>query len=277
MFLIGSALTRGYKAHTTLLQAYSATDEAEDRLNITPYTQNLDDAAIINSLLQLDIAAYGQRIHNANKGLSILQDFSSAIDSILGHYDEMEQLAGLAETEVYSPEEVALQEAQFIDHANAINQIIDHTTYQSQKPFESEDQILSFFLSNKTSMTLQSRDLRFTEEIDLSTEAKHAVDVIGENKQKAKNYLAQIKEQIESLAQEATLAHYDLAENMGLGMQVENKKMALSIVNAVIDDMLQKSIVRIQAFSNPNPSRLLVVINDNKQPFTPESTKNHWD
>ncbi len=96
MYYLGSVLQKGYFAHTVMQQAFNRTEEAMDALDLSVFSKNLSDAAIISNLLQGETAAQNRTIYHANSAISMMQTFREGANTIAHALEKMSNVAAVA-------------------------------------------------------------------------------------------------------------------------------------------------------------------------------------
>jgi len=251
MYTLGHILDTGYVASTTLYLAYNRPADAIKALTQTETSESNSDAVVIARLLQGDIAAQGQIIHNSQTTISMLQSLDTAAAKINETLTEMATLATSAQTGVYSDADLAVMQNGFDDLVQDVNSVASDTEVNGYRLLSGEGDTVTIYLGNNTSAEIASTDLRLdSESLDLSTDATGALEAVEDALSKTTKYRTTLATQMDTLTSQVAIVDTQISQRMGYGMNIPNPDLAGQMALEVISQMMGQSVVSIQSLVN---------------------------
>ena len=268
MFYLGSALQEGYFPHTVMQQAFNRTEEAMDALDMSVFSANTSDAAIIGNLLQGETAAQNRIIYNANSAISLMQTFREGARTIANSLTGMSTIAARAATGVYSGLEVAALQDQFNDLGIRINRTAKGTRYGPYRLLDQDKRDVSLAIATGFSVSLDSEDLGIdTGPLSLEQDAKGVIATIDQLNLKASAYRNYLNAEIGKMDQQVAMAEYDTSRAMGYGMHIPNPQFAQQIVKEVLAGVTADNKVALQAQGRPSSATLMLMQDNLSEPY----------
>ena len=253
MVSLGQILGTDNLAYRSL---YSVTNRPADAIQTSTPTDSSkpdSDTIVIARLLQGDIAAQGQIIHNSQTTISMLQTFDAAAAGIIETLTKMAALATSAQTGVYSDAERALIQVGFEDLAQTISAVAGLTQVNGYPLLSGDGDTVRIYIGNNTSVDIESTDLGFSiENLDLVSDADGALDAVNQALSKTSEYRAYLGTQMDAQASQVAIADSQVAQQMGYSLDVCNQDLAQQLALEVISKRMAQNQVSIQDLVNPN-------------------------
>ena len=268
MYYLGNALQQGYFAHTVMQQAFNRTEEALDALDMSVFSANTSDAAILSNLLKGETAAQSRIIYHANSTISMIQTFREGARTIANTLGGMSTIAARAATGVYSGLEVAAMQDQFNDLGIRINRTAKETRYGPYRLLDQDEQNVSLAVGTGFSVSLDRKDLSIdTEPLSLERDAKGVIDTIHQLSVAARAYRDYLDVEIGEMAQQVAMAEYDISQAMGYGMHIPNAEFAKQVVKEVLAGVTADNRVALQAQGRPSSMTLMLARDNLSEPY----------
>ena len=268
MYYLGSVLQKGYFAHTVMQQSFNRTEEAMDALDLSVFSKNISDAAIIGNLLQGETAAQNRTIYHANAAISMLQTFGEGARTIANILAAMSTIAARAATGVYSSLEVEAMQDQFNDLGILLNRTAEGTRYGPYRLLDQDKQNVSLDVGIGFSVSLDGKDLGIdTEPLRLERDAKGVIDTVNQFHAAATAYGAYLDVEIGQMAQQVAMAAYDVSQAMGYGMHIPNAQFAEQVVKEVVAGVTADNKVALQAQGRTSSMTLMLAKDNLSEPY----------
>ena len=254
MYSLGNALQGGYLARTVMQQTFNRTEEAMDALDMSVFSQNTSDAAIINNLLRGETAAQNRTIYHANSAISMMQTFREGANTIAHALEQMSSVAAVAATDVYTALEVAALQDQFNDIGILVNRTAQETRYGPHRMLDEDERNVVLDIGTGVSVSLHRMDLGVdTASLSLEQDARGVIAAVTDLKLAALTYRDYLDAEIGEMAQQVAMADYDISQATGYSMHIPNAEFAEGIVKEVVADVAVDSMVALQAQGRPSP------------------------
>jgi hypothetical protein len=259
MYNLGNALEQGYLAHTVMQQSFSRAEEALDGLDLSVFSENTSDAAILSNLLQGETAAENRIVYQANSAISLMQTFRQGANLIAYALEKMAGIAGVAATGVYSELEVTAMQDQFNDLGSLINRVAKETAHGPYRLLGKDEKDVALAIGTGLSISLDRVDLSIdAESLRLEQDARAVIGTVMAFQQTALGYQGYLSAEIGKMEQQVAMADYGLTRAMGYGMHIPNEAFALEVVKDVVAAVTADSIVALQAQGRPSSMTLML-------------------
>jgi len=135
--------------------------------------------AVIAELLHGNTAAIRRSAADASTAVSIVQTFAHVIDTLAGKLATMQELARKASSPDYSRVQVEEMQNRFRNLAEEINQAVNCTEYDWNKPFTAGGRSVSIPVGDGSKIDIFARDCRFEAEgLNIVSNARGALSKV---------------------------------------------------------------------------------------------------
>lgn len=246
MFRLGNIFEGGYSAHSFVKRSYGRIDDSIAAIASGDSTDAGTASVIISSLLSAEIAGSQQAARNAADGISILQTFGGAVQSIGDKLIEMARLATQAASGFYSDGQKHVMQLGFEELSDEINDIVDSTQFNGNKLLSSNGQILSIVL-HKSTIDINAQNLGIDiSELDLTSNAADALAFMKQAIEQTSSYHAYLGGKARHLEKTAMVLQFDVVKAMGFQTSIANTDLAKEIATETIGRIQAESIVLLQ-------------------------------
>ncbi len=203
-------------------------------------------SAIISNLLSAEIAGSRQAARNAADGISTLQVFGGAVQSINDNLIEMDRLATKAASDFYSDAQKYAMQLGFEELADQINDIAESTQFNGNKLLSSDGQTLPIALRNST-IDIDARNLGIDiTGLDLTTDAAGAMAFTKQSIEQTSSYYAYLGGKAKRLEKTAKAIDFDILKAMGFQMSIATTDLAEEIATETMGRIQTESVVLLQ-------------------------------
>jgi flagellin len=157
--------------------------------------------SIIAEQLRGDVAVNMQGVRNANDGISMVQTFDGAANSISSNLTKMSQLAMQAASGTLSGEQKAVIQAEFNELAAEVNRVAGNTQFNGNNLIGGAGTEINIALGTGSDINIQSGDLSIdVSGIDLTSDAVSALETIQNSINQTSEYRGYLGSQMNRLS-----------------------------------------------------------------------------
>jgi len=230
----------------------------------TTQAPSRDEAvAVIRELLAGETAAVRQSARDASTAVSMIQIFSNAINTIAEKLAKMSELAKKTPGPDYSQVQVEEMQKQFRNLAKEINQTVNSTEYQFNKPFSGSGKTLSINTGNGSKIDIFARDFRFDAQgLNIATDPQNALSTINEAITNIAEYKTYLDRQAARLSDITAAIESDIQGAMGVDMKDFRPELAIPMADHAASLTLQDKQTSLNAQANLTPDEILKLLED---------------
>ncbi len=219
--------------------------------------------ATIRELVKGNTADGRLSARKASTAVSIIQTFSSAVDSIAVKLAKMEELAKKASSPDYSQVQVEAMQTELQDLATEINEIVKSTEYDFNKPFTAVGQAISIPIGDGSSVDIFARDFSFNSQgLDLTADPKSALSSIKKAITNLNEYDKYLSRQISRVEDITATIESALESAMGVGLGDFTPDLANETAVYIASQRSQDSSSALDTQANTEPSIALQLLKD---------------
>ncbi len=222
-----------------------------------------DAVATIRELVKGNTADVRLSARKASTAVSIIQTFSSSVDSIAVKLAKMEELAKKASSPDYSQVQIEAMQTELQDLATEINEIVKSTEYDYNKPFTAAGQAISIPIGDGSSVDIFARDFSFNSQgLDLTADPKSALSSIKKAITNLNEYDKYLSRQISRVEDITATIEFELESAMGVGLDDFTPDLANETAIHIASQLSQDSSSALDTQANTEPSIALQLLND---------------
>jgi flagellin len=219
--------------------------------------------ATIRELVKGNTADVRLSARKASTAVSIIQTFSSAVDSIAVKLAKMEELAQKASSPDYSQVQIEAMQTELQDLATEINEIVKSTEYGFSKPFTAAGQAISIPIGDGSSVDIFARDFSFNSQgLDLTADPKSALSSIKKAITNLNEYDKYLSRQISRVEDITATIESALESAMGVGLGDFTPDLANETAVYIASQRSQDSSSALDTQANTEPSIALQLLKD---------------
>jgi flagellin len=219
--------------------------------------------ATIRELVKGNTADVRLSARKASTAVSIIQTFSSAVDSIAVKLAKMEELAQKASSPDYSQVQIEAMQTELQDLATEINEIVKSTEYGFNKPFTAAGQAISIPIGDGSSVDIFARDFSFNSQgLDLTADPKSALSSIKKAITNLNEYDKYLSRQISRVEDITATIESALESAMGVGLGDFTPDLANETAVYIASQRSQDSSSALDTQANTEPSIALQLLKD---------------
>lgn len=219
--------------------------------------------AVIRELLAGNTTAVRQNARDASTAVSTMQIFTDAIESISGNLAEMKELAEKAPSPDYSPVQVEEMQKRFLNLAGQINQKVNSTEYNFDKPFGAGGETVSIPTGNGSKIDIFARDFSFdTQGLDIATNPEKALSMVNEVITIIADYKTYLDRQAAHLSNATEFIESQIRGAMGVDMQDFQPELAIPMADYAASLMSKDKQTSLNTQANLTPEEILKLLKD---------------
>ncbi len=231
--------------------------------NPTVAPNHNDAVAIIRELLCGNTADVRLQARDASTTVSIVQTFTKAIDIIAGKLAKMQELAEKAPSGDYSRVQVEEMQTQFQNMAKEINQTVNSTEYQFNKPFSGSGKTLSISIGNGSKIDIFARDFRFDAQgLNIATDPQNALSTINDAITNIDEYKTYLDRQAERLGHITAAIESEIQGAMGVDMKDFQPELAMPMADYAVSLISKDKEIPLNAQANITSDKILKLLKD---------------
>jgi len=229
--------------------------------NATEATGRDQAIAVIRELLNGDTAAIRQSASDASTAVSTIQIFTDAIETISDKLAKMSELTKKALGPDYSQFQVEEMQTQFRNLAEEINQTVNGTEYQFNKPFSGSGKTLSIPIGNGSKIDIFARDFRFdAEDSNIATDPQNALSAVNEAITNIDEYKTHLDRQAAHIIDITAVIESDIQGAMGVDMKDFQPERAIPMAENVASLISQNKQTSLNTQSNLTSGKILKLL-----------------
>jgi len=260
MFKLGNIFDGGYSAHSVVKRGYDRIDDSIEAIASGDSTDAGVASVIIGNLLSAEIAGSQMAARNAADGISTVQTFSGAVQSISDKLTEMASLATKAASGYYSDGQKYAMQLGFEELSDQINDIVDSTQFNGNKLLSGDGQTLAIALRKSTiDINAENLEIDITG-LDLVTGAGGALAFTIQSIKQTSSYNAYLGGKSKRLEKIAKTLEFDIVKAMGFQTSIANTDLAKEIATETMGRIQAESVVLLQTQGSMAASRALELL-----------------
>jgi len=226
---------------------------------------NRDQAiAVIREFLAGNAAAVRQSAKDASTAVSTIQIFADAIRNIAKKLAKMSKLANNASDPDYSLIRIEEMQTQFQNLAKEVNQIVNSTEYNFNKPFSGNGKTLSIHIGNGSKIDIFAMDFRFdAQDLNVVTDSQNVLSIVNKAITKVNEYKRYLDKQTSHLGDLTATMESEIEGAMNVNMKDFQPKLAVPMAGCTASLISQdkQTSLNTQANLAPNETLKLFKIN----------------
>ena len=229
--------------------------------NPTGAPNHNDAVAIIRELLCGNTADVRLQARDASTAVSIVQTFTKAIDTIAGKLTKMQELTKKARSGDDSQVQVEEMQTQIQDMAEQINQTVDSTEYNFNKPFADNGKTFSIPLGNGSKTDIFARNFHFNAKgINIETNPQNALSAINEAITNINEYKTYLDRQAARLEEITAAIESEIQGAMGVDMKDFQPELATPMADYAASLVSQDKQTSLNTQANLTPDEILKLL-----------------
>ncbi len=219
--------------------------------------------ATIRELLKGNTADVRLSARKASTAVSIIQTFSSAVDSIAVKLAKMEELAKKASSPDYSRVQIEAMQKEFKSLATEINEIVKSTEYDFNKLFTAAGQAISIPIGDGSRVDVFAKDFSFNAQgLDLISDPKTVSSNIKKAITNLNEYKQYLNRQVARVEDATAIIESELESAMGVGLDDFTLDFAIETAVHIASQLSQDSSSALDMQANTEPSMALQLLKD---------------
>jgi len=230
----------------------------------TTQTPDRDQAiAVIRELLAGDTAAVRRSANEASTAVSTILIFTNAINNIDDKLAKMSELAKNALGPDNSQAQVEEMQKQFRNLVKEINQTVNGTEYQFNKPFSGSGKTLSLSIGSSSKINIFARDFRFdAQDLNLATDPQSILSTINDAITNIAEYKTYLDRQATRLSDITAAIESDIQGAMGVSMKDFQPELAAPMAENAASLISQDKQTSLNTQANLTPDKILKLLKD---------------
>ena len=222
-----------------------------------------DAVATIRELVNGNTADVRLSAREASTAVSIIQTFSSAVDSIGAKLAKMEELAKKASSPDYSRVQIEAMQKGLKSLAKEINEIVKSTEYDYNKIFTAAGKSISIPIGDGSRVDIFARDFSFNSQgLDLTTDPKSALSNIKKAITNLNEYKQYLNRQVARVEDTTATIESELESAMGIELDDFTPEVAIETSVYIASQVSQDSSRALDMQANTEPSIALQLLKD---------------
>ncbi|MFC1794252.1 hypothetical protein ACFL3Q_11765 [Planctomycetota bacterium] len=217
--------------------------------------------AVIQELPSGDTAAVRRSAGDASTAVSTLQIFTDAIETIAEKLVKMLELAKKASGPEYSKGQIEDMQTHLQNLAKKINQIINGTEYNSNKPLAADGKTLSIPIGNSSKIDIFAKDFRFDAQgLNITTGPQNALSTIEEAITNINEYKTYLDSQEARLGEIMAAIESEIQGAMGVDMKDFQPELAAHMADYAASLVSQDKQTSLKTQANLTPDEILKLL-----------------
>ena len=219
--------------------------------------------AVIRELLAGNTEAVRQNARDTSTAVSTMQIFTDAIEKISGKLNEMKELAEKAPSPDYSQVQVEEMQKQFQNLAGEINQTVNSTEYNYNKPFSAGGKTLSIPIGNGSKIDIFARNFSFdVQGLDITTDPQKALSTVEEAITNIADYKTYLDRQAAHLSNATEFIESQIRGAMGVDMHDFQPELAVPMADYAASLISKDKQTSLNTQANLTPEEILKLLSD---------------
>ena len=220
-------------------------------------------AAVIQELLGDDTATVRRSARDANTAVFTLQIFTDAIETIAEKLIKLMEIAKKALGPDYSQGQVEEMQTQFQNLAKEINQTVNSTEYNFNKPFAGSGKTLSIPTGNGSKIDIFARDFRFDAQgLNIAKDTQNALSTVNEAITNIDEYKTYLDKQAACLGDITAAIELEIQGAMGVNMKDFQPELAAPMAEYAASLISQNKQTSLNTQANLNSDKILKLLKD---------------
>jgi len=216
--------------------------------------------AVIRELL----AGNSQNARDASTAVSAMQIFTDAIETIGGKLTEMKELAEKAPSPDYSQVQVEEMQKRFRNLAGEINQTVDGTEYNYNKPFGAGGKTVSIPIGNGSKVDIFAKDFSFDAEgLDIAADPEKALSTVNKAIANIDDYKTYLDRQAAHLSNATEFIESQIRGAMGVDTQDFQPELAVPMADYAASLLSKDKQASLDTQANLTPKEILKLLSEN--------------
>jgi len=175
----------------------------------------------------------------------------------------MSELAQKALGPDYSQFQVEEMQKQFLNLAHEINQTVNGTEYQFNKPFSGSGKTLSISIGNSSKIDIFARDFRFdAEDSNIATDPQDALSAVNKAITNIAEYKTYLDRQAAHIIDITAAIESDIQGAIGVNMQDFQPELAIPMAEKAASLISQNKQTSLNTQANLAPGKILKLLKD---------------
>lgn len=188
--------------------------------------------AVIREMPGCEIAIVRQNARDAGNAVSTIQIFTDAIETIA---EKLIKILGLVKkaVELYNPYLQADEiQHQFLNLAEEINQTVNNTEHNYNKPFAADGKTFSIPIGNNSKIDILARDFHFDAQgLNIEKDPQNALSMISEAITNVDEYKSYLERHAANLKDITVAFELEIQGAMGVDMQDFQPELAVPMAD----------------------------------------------
>ena len=220
--------------------------------------------AVIRELLTGDTAAVRRIAGDAGTAVSTLQIFTDVIETIAEKLAKILELAKKATGPNYSQGQIEDWQTCLQNLVEEINQTVNSTEYNFNKPFAADGKTLSILIGNGSKIDIFARDFRLdAQDINIAADPQNTLTVINKATTNINEYKSYIDSQEARLGETMAAIELEIQSAMGVNMQDFQAELAAPMADYTASLISQNKQTSLNTQANLTPDEILKLLKVN--------------
>jgi flagellin len=217
--------------------------------------------ADIRELLTGDTAAIRWSDGDASTAVSTIQILTDSIETLSEKLVKMLELAKNASNPGYSQGQIKDLKTHLQDLAKEINQIVNSTEYNFNKPFTADGKTLSIPIGNNSKIDIFAKDFSFdAQDLNITTDPQNALSTIEEAITNINEYKTYLDRQEARLGDITAAIESEIQAAMGVDLKDFQPELAAPMADYAASLVSQSKQTSLKTQANFTPDEILKLL-----------------